>query len=79
MSAPSANVAYQPVLLKYQDRAEPVSLEEYGPYTAWRKAQDMAPEEVVEEVKQSNLKGRGGAAFPTGIKWEGAAHAPRLP
>jgi len=37
---------------------------------ALRKALDKTPEEVVEEVKASNLRGRGGAGFPTGLKWE---------
>jgi [NiFe] hydrogenase diaphorase moiety large subunit len=37
---------------------------------ALRKALDMAPEEVIEEIKASNLRGRGGAGFPTGQKWE---------
>jgi NADH-quinone oxidoreductase subunit F len=36
----------------------------------------MKPEEIVDEIKSSGLVGRGGAAFPTGIKWEGAAKAP---
>jgi NADH-quinone oxidoreductase subunit F len=35
----------------------------------------MKPAEIVEEIKASGLVGRGGAAFPTGIKWEGAAKA----
>jgi len=38
----------------------------------------MKPEDVVAEVKACGLAGRGGAAFPTGIKWEGAAKAPGL-
>ncbi len=39
-------------------------------YAAARKAFfDMKPEEIIEEVKNSNLRGRGGAAFPTGMKW----------
>jgi NADH-quinone oxidoreductase subunit F len=67
MSAPSA-VAYEPVLLRYQGRTAPVGLDEYD-YSAWRKAREMTPDQVTEEVKQSNLKGRGGAAFPTGAKW----------
>lgn len=37
---------------------------------AIRKAVNMAPEHVVDEVKNSNLRGRGGAGFPTGLKWE---------
>ena len=50
-------------------------LKKYGDYTAFRKALSMKPEEVVAEVTQSGLFGRGGAAFPTGIKWKGAAEA----
>jgi NADH-quinone oxidoreductase subunit F len=40
-----------------------------GGYTALRSALAMEPEEIVEQVKASNLKGRGGAGFPTGVKW----------
>ena len=41
-----------------------------GGYSALNKALfEMTPEEVVEEVKNSGLRGRGGAAFPTGVKW----------
>jgi NADH-quinone oxidoreductase subunit F len=43
--------------------------EERGGYDALKKALDMAPEAVVEEVKDSGLRGRGGAGFPTGMKW----------
>jgi NADH-quinone oxidoreductase subunit F len=43
--------------------------ESYGGYSALRKALSMTPEAVTEEVKKSNLRGRGGAAFPTGLKW----------
>ncbi|MEO1245602.1 MAG: NADH-quinone oxidoreductase subunit NuoF [Pseudomonadota bacterium] len=40
-------------------------------YTAWKKilAGEMTPEQVIEEVKASGLRGRGGAGFPTGLKW----------
>jgi NADH-quinone oxidoreductase subunit F len=38
-------------------------------YAAFRKALGMKPEEIIEEVKLSNLRGRGGAGFPTGLKW----------
>src|SRR5436853_69805 len=38
-------------------------------YKALRKALEMKPEEIIEEVKASNLRGRGGAGFPTGMKW----------
>jgi NADH-quinone oxidoreductase subunit F len=52
------------------------SLAQYGNYPALTKALGMRPEEIVNEIKSSGLVGRGGAAFPTGIKWEGAARAP---
>jgi len=55
------------------------SLERYGEYTALNKALSMKPEDVVAEIKASGLVGRGGAAFPTGIKWEGAAKADGSP
>src|SRR6266852_4921441 len=38
-------------------------------YKAFKKALGMKPEEIIEEVKVSNLRGRGGAGFPTGMKW----------
>ena len=40
-----------------------------GGYTGLKKALAMAPDEVVDTVKKSNLRGRGGAGFPTGMKW----------
>nr|WP_156609005.1 NADH-quinone oxidoreductase subunit NuoF [Auraticoccus cholistanensis] len=43
--------------------------ERTGGYTALRSALQMAPEEVVGLVKDSGLRGRGGAGFPTGMKW----------
>jgi NADH-quinone oxidoreductase subunit F len=43
--------------------------ERAGGYQGVRKALKMTPDEVIEVVKQSNLRGRGGAGFPTGLKW----------
>jgi NADH-quinone oxidoreductase subunit F len=54
---------------------ETTSLKKYGEYAALKKAKSMSREEVVNEIKASGLVGRGGAAFPTGIKWEGALKA----
>jgi NADH-quinone oxidoreductase subunit F len=55
----------------------PESLEEYEEtqgYQATRKAMlDMTPEQILEEIKESGLRGRGGAGFPTGLKWSFAA------
>ncbi|HEX6174341.1 MAG TPA: NAD(P)H-dependent oxidoreductase subunit E [Candidatus Binatia bacterium] len=46
-----------------------------GGYAALKKALTITPQDVIAEVKAAGLVGRGGAAFPTGIKWEGAAKA----
>jgi NADH-quinone oxidoreductase subunit F len=56
---------------KESDR-HPVSFDEYvktGGYQGLRKALSMKPDAVTEEVKKSSLRGRGGAGFPTGLKW----------
>ena len=43
---------------------------EHGAYKNLEKAlNDMTPDQVIEEVKTSRLRGRGGAGFPTGVKW----------
>ena len=53
---------------------DPVAIDDYiavGGYAALGKALfKMSPEEVIDEVKKSGLRGRGGGGFPTGIKWE---------
>src|SRR5512141_883247 len=38
-------------------------------YKAVQKALKMSPDDIINEVKNSNLRGRGGAGFPTGMKW----------
>jgi [NiFe] hydrogenase diaphorase moiety large subunit len=48
----------------------PVLFSDYEVGEALRKITDVAPEEVIEEVKGSNLRGRGGAGFPAGLKWD---------
>ncbi|MFN7211369.1 MAG: NADH-quinone oxidoreductase subunit F, partial [Lysobacteraceae bacterium] len=53
---------------------KPWSYESYlkvGGYAAWRKilAEKIPPEQIIDQVKQSSLRGRGGAGFPTGLKW----------
>jgi len=42
---------------------------ERGGYTGWDKAKGMEPAAITEEVKKANLRGLGGAGFPTGVKW----------
>ncbi len=69
-------------LLKRIGKIDPDSLDEYrsaGGYRALATALEIGPERVIAEVKAAGLKGRGGAAFPTGIKWEGVADQPDGP
>ncbi|WP_444945549.1 NADH-quinone oxidoreductase subunit NuoF [Microbulbifer sp. VTAC004] len=42
---------------------------ENGGYRGWRKAHTMAPDKIIEQVKDGGLRGRGGAGFNTGLKW----------
>lgn len=70
------------VLSAMAGKIRPDSVEDYvnaGGYTALNKAIGMQPVEIVEEVKKSNLMGRGGAAYPTGVKWEQALAIPKNP
>ena len=69
-------------LLRRVGRADPRSLDDYrahGGYEALRRALDLGPSGVVREMNDSKLVGRGGAAFPTGKKWEAVSQAPVRP
>jgi NADH-quinone oxidoreductase subunit F len=60
------------VLMRNFERANSHTLavyREHGGYAAWDKARQMEPAALLEAVKQSNLRGLGGAGFPTGAKW----------
>jgi len=62
----------KPLTQDLRKDGKPLSLKEYeqvGGYQALRKALKMTPQEVQTVVKDSNLKGRGGAGFSTGLKW----------
>ena len=62
------------LVLDFNGLIDPTSMVDYialGGYTALNKAlYSMSPEQVIEELKASGLRGRGGAGFPTGLKWE---------
>jgi NADH-quinone oxidoreductase subunit F len=60
----------QYVLLRHRDIPDIRNLSVYGEYAALKKAvTTMTAEQVINEVKASGLRGRGGAGFPTGVKW----------
>ncbi|MEU9351162.1 NADH-ubiquinone oxidoreductase-F iron-sulfur binding region domain-containing protein [Streptomyces griseoloalbus] len=69
-------------LLKRVGTTDPTSLDDYranGGYTALRRAFALGPAGVIREVTDSGLLGRGGAAFPTGRKWQATAAQPDHP
>src|SRR3972149_1451368 len=71
------------LLLENNAKVDPKKIEDYialGGYSALAKSlYKMTPEQVLEEVKKSNLRGRGGGGFPTGRKWEPTRNAPGEP
>ncbi len=69
-------------LLRRVDVTDPTSLDQYrahGGYEALRLALELGPEGVIREVTDAKLLGRGGAAFPTGRKWDAVARQPVRP
>jgi NADH-quinone oxidoreductase subunit F len=69
-------------LLRRVDSIDPESLDSYranGGYQALRRAFELGPEGVIREVSDAKLMGRGGAAFPTGRKWDAVARQPVRP
>ena len=69
-------------LLRRVGLVDPESLDDYrahGGYAALRRAVELGPTQVIREVTDASLTGRGGAAFPTGVKWDGVARAPEQP
>ncbi len=70
------------IILKNCGHIDPEQIEHYlanGGYTALVKALQMPPEVIINEVGRSGLRGRGGAGFPTGQKWEICRNAPGRP
>ncbi len=66
------------LVLKNCGQIDPESIDEYlevGGYKALKKALSMDPEEIIDIIKKSGLRGRGGGGFPTGVKWESCRKA----
>ncbi|MFC1960005.1 NADH-quinone oxidoreductase subunit NuoF [Chloroflexota bacterium] len=83
-SSPRIQISGEPrVLTSLIGDLAPTDLDSHrkaGAFTALEKAlHEMTPEQVIEEVKESRLIGRGGAGFPTGTKWEYARESPGSP
>ena len=71
------------LVLGNNTKLDPKSIDDYialGGYSALAKAlSQMNPEQVLEEVKKANLRGRGGGGFPAGRKWETSRNVPEEP
>ena len=67
-------------VMRNKGAIDPEVIEEYiardGYFGVAKALQEMTPEEIIGEVKTSGLRGRGGAGFPTGLKWEFASKTP---
>jgi len=67
------------IVLRHCGFIDPESINQYianGGYSGLEKALAISPEMVIEEIKKSGLRGRGGAGFPTGTKWEFCRKSP---
>ncbi|MDR0469209.1 MAG: 4Fe-4S binding protein [Peptococcaceae bacterium] len=79
------NPFYQPqkkVALRNIGMIDPADIDDYiasGGYRALEKARHMLPGEIIAQVEESGLRGRGGAGFPTGRKWKECASYPNHP
>ena len=71
-----------PIVLENSGRINPERIEEYvaadGYQALYRALRDMSPTDVVTEVTASGLRGRGGAGYPTGLKWSLVAKTPSV-
>jgi NADH-quinone oxidoreductase subunit F len=70
------------LLRRIADGVDPESLDAYvaaGGFASLARARELGPEAVIREVTESRLLGRGGAAFPTGVKWKAVFEQPAQP
>src|SRR3954471_9314427 len=75
-------ILMEPVLTKYVREPNSFTLDfflKHEGYDGLKKALGMQPNDVIEQVKASGLRGRGGAGFPTGMKWQFLLKNPPLP
>ncbi len=70
----------KPLVLRNKGMIDPEVIDDYiardGYFGAGKALLEMTPEEIIAEMKTSRLRGRGGAGFPTGLKWEFASKSP---
>lgn len=74
--------ADQRLLLARVGEIDPLDIEAYqeaGGFTGFKAALELKPDQVIKLVSDSGLTGRGGAGFPTGLKWQGCAEVDRFP
>jgi NADH-quinone oxidoreductase subunit F len=72
----------QKVILKNCGLIDPADIEQYivvGGYSALAKALEKSPQAIIDEIKRSGLRGRGGAGFPAGDKWQACRNAKGTP
>ncbi len=80
-SCPQESTDRSPLLARV-GVVDPLNLDAYrlsGGYTALRRALELGPNGIIREVQEAGLTGRGGAAFPTAIKWKAVVEAPARP
>ncbi|MDR2687498.1 MAG: NADH-quinone oxidoreductase subunit F, partial [Oscillospiraceae bacterium] len=61
------------IVLRNVGKIDPLRAEEYaarGGYEGLKRALSMAQDDIIAVIKESGLRGRGGAGFPTGLKWQ---------
>jgi NADH-quinone oxidoreductase subunit F len=81
-STPKTSSAREPRLLRRVGVVDPASIDDFrahGGFEALRLALEHGPEWTIQQVTDSKLLGRGGAAFPTGVKWKAVAEQPVHP
>ena len=82
LAAPAPKPHGRRLLRRITDGVDPESLDAYlaaGGFEMLRRARELGPEAVIAAVSESKLLGRGGAAFPTGVKWQAVAAQPVQP